>query len=300
MDLGVQVGRLYSLRVGSKDKGWTITGLNISFDITKNASNKESTNSATIEVYNLSKDKRKFLEEAFITAELYVGYQSYGLVLLFSGEVTEVTTKKDDSNDIVTRFAIGGAYTEINYKTISKLVPSGRTVKDVIDELVREVPSISRSVFTGVNLNSEVLDGYPISTTARKTLDDLSRSYKIDWQIDNGVLFVSDKYGTHGNPNTAILVNKNTGLVGTPYAVEVRPDSNKKKSKKSDNKNQRVSKDGVQFRHLLNPYLVAGGLVKLEDEQFTGLFKVREIRSFGEWNGRDWYSDVILERYSGG
>lgn len=299
MGTKTQRNRLYSLKVGNEERGWRIEELNISFDITKTSNNKDKANSATIEVFNLSADKRKYLEEAYIRAELYVGYEDYGLVLLFSGEVTEVSTKRS-GEDIATRFSIGNAYTEINYKTISKLVPAGRTVEDVINEIKVEIPSISNTVFTGANLRSRVLDGYPISTTARKALDDLSRSYEIDWQIDNDVLYINDKNGSHGNTSTAIVVSRDTGLVERPYAVEVTPVSTKKEVRRSDNNSKRITKDGVQFKHLLNPMLSAGGLVKLEDEQFGGLYKVVEIRSYGEWMGSDWYSDVMCEKYGGG
>lgn len=294
----IQRNRVYTLRVGNEERGWSIEDLNISFDITKTASNKDKANSAVIEVYNLSSSKRKYLEEAFIRAELYVGYESYGLVLLFSGEVTEVTTKRS-GGDIVTKFSIGNAYTEINYKTISKLVPAGRTVEDVINEVKTEIPSIANTVFTGVNIKSRVLDGYPISTSARKTLDDLSRSYEIDWQIDNDILYINDKNGSHGNNTSAVVVSRNTGLIERPYAVDVAPVSTKKKVRKEDNNNKRITKDGVQFKHLLNPMLSAGGLVKIEDDQFGGLYKVAEIRSYGEWMGSDWYSDVMCEKYGG-
>ena len=294
----IQRNRVYTLRVGNEGRGWSIEDLNISFDITKTASNKDKANSAVIEVYNLSSSKRKYLEEAFIRAELYVGYESYGLVLLFSGEVTEVATKRS-GGDIVTKFSIGNAYTEINYKTISKLVPAGRTVEDVINEVKTEIPSIANTVFTGVNIKSRVLDGYPISTSARKTLDDLSRSYEIDWQIDNDILYINDKNGSHGNNTSAVVVSRNTGLIERPYAVDVAPVSTKKKVRKEDNNNKRITKDGVQFKHLLNPMLSAGGLVKIEDSQFGGLYKVAEIRSYGEWMGSDWYSDVMCEKYGG-
>lgn len=294
-----QRNRLYSLKIGNEDRGWRTESLNISFDITKSTNNKDKANSATIEVFNLSAEKRRFLEEAFIRAELYVGYEDYGLVLLFSGEVTEVSTRRS-GDDIATKFNIGNAYTEINYKTISKLVPAGRTVEDVINEIKVEIPSISNAVFTGVNLQSRVLDGYPISSTARKTLDDLSRSYEIDWQIDNNILYINDKNGSHGNSASAVVVSRKTGLVERPYAVEVTAVSTKKPVRKEENTSQRIFKDGVQFKHLLNPMLTAGGLVKLEDEQFGGLYKVVEIRSYGEWMGNDWYSDVMCEKYGGG
>ena len=294
----IQRNRVYTLRVGNEERGWSIEDLNISFDITKTASNKDKANSAVIEVYNLSSSKRKYLEEAFIRAELYVGYESYGLVLLFSGEVTEVATKRS-GGDIVTKLSIGNAYTEINYKTISKLVPAGRTVEDVINEVKTEIPSIANTVFTGVNIKSRVLDGYPISTSARKTLDDLSRSYEIDWQIDNDILYINDKNGSHGNNTSAVVVSRNTGLIERPYAVDVAPVSTKKKVRKEDNNSKRITKDGVQFKHLLNPMLSAGGLVKIEDSQFGGLYKVAEIRSYGEWMGSDWYSDVMCEKYGG-
>lgn len=292
----VQRGRIYSLKVGDKNKGWEISDLNISFDVTKSANNKDKTNSATVEIYNLSPDKRAYLEEDYTYVELKVGYREQGLILLFSGQATEVTSRKS-GQDIVTRISIGSAYTDINHKTISKLVPAGRTVKDVIEELRKEIPSVSRAVYTGVNINSQVVDGYPISTTARKTLDDLARAYKIDWQIDNGVLYTSDSGGSHSNKSSAIVISPTTGLIEVPYATtkEVTPEGAPKRAKKGE-KVVKSRKKGVQFKHLLNPNLVAGGIVKIESEQYDGFYKVNEIRSYGEWLGNDWYSDVSAER----
>jgi hypothetical protein len=134
-----QFKRFYRLTVGdykTRD-GLEITDLQITFDISKSADNSAQSNSASIEIYNLSPNNLKILETEYPAAILEVGYESQNnLKILFAGKVGDVSTRKRGP-DKVTQLIIGSSYTELNHETISKLVPSGGTVKTVVEELVK-------------------------------------------------------------------------------------------------------------------------------------------------------------------
>ena len=63
VDRVLQVNRIYSLVVWDSEveDGWEIRDLHLSFDISKMSDNREKGNTATIEIYNLSKEKQRFL-----------------------------------------------------------------------------------------------------------------------------------------------------------------------------------------------------------------------------------------------
>ena len=283
-----QKNRAYSVVFGdiNTGDGFEVTNLNVSFDVNKSSDNKNKTNNAVIEIFNLSKEKQKLLEEPYIACILSAGYEDTEVKRLFAGQVTSATTRKSGT-DSITQIQMGASYTELNHSTVSKLVAPGRTYKDVITELSKEIPGISRTVFNGVNIQSQVIDGYPLSGTAREMLDEISRAVDVEWQIDDGVLYVADAGETHTDDlATAFLIASDTGMIERPYAVS----GDLRRTKKD-----KAKKGGVQVKILLNPSIICGSIIKLEDEQFDGFYKVASLRTYGEWRGANWYTELRLE-----
>jgi hypothetical protein len=111
----VQKDRIYELKVGdtSTGNGLLITNnLQISFDVSKSSSNKDRTNSATIEIVNLSDESLKLIDVDYPFASLSAGYRAIGLKQLISGQVTDVSTRKNGT-DRITQLTIGSAYTKL-------------------------------------------------------------------------------------------------------------------------------------------------------------------------------------------
>ena len=99
-----QKDRIYKLTVGDykNGKGIEITNLQIRFDCNKSADNKKKSNSAAVEVFNLSQRSLQLLQSDFVSCMLEVGYVDTGLVMLFKGNVTSLNTTKqgnDTTND---------------------------------------------------------------------------------------------------------------------------------------------------------------------------------------------------------
>ena len=282
----LQSNRIYSLIVGDArtGDGWEITDLHITFDISKVSDNKEKNNSATIEIYNLSREKQRYLENKYIGLVLNVGWQESGLKRLFAGQVTEASTRKSGP-DVITIINVGVSYVELNHQTISKLVPEGRTYEDVIAEIAKELGT-SRNVITGVNCKNPVIDGYPLSGTPRQMLDEVCRANQMEWSIDDKVLYVADVTDSHTTDlNSVVVISQASGLIERPYLTTGDVNRSIK-----DKKNKR----GLQFRCLINPELVAGSLIKLEYEELTGYYKIDSMRIKGGWRDNDWYMDIKL------
>lgn len=275
----------YSLVVGNAKTGdgVVINNLQMTFDVSKSDSNKDKSNSASIEIYNLSDDTLRLIDVDFPAASFSAGYADVGIKILFQGQVTLVTTRKSGS-DRVTQIQMGSAYTELNHQVLSELIAPGRTVKDVVETIRNNMPGVVRGVYNGTNLNNQILYGYPLMGTPKEMLDELSSKYRVSWQVNGDTLYVHDM--TRGNTENftdAYVVSRYSGLIENAYRVS----GESGKSKKDETRVQ-----GVQWKMLLNPDVVPGDIIKLEDGTLSGWYKITDLRHYGDWRGNDWYTEV--------
>lgn len=281
----LQVNRVYRLQVGNAvtGEGLDINNLQVTFDISKSSSNKDKTNSASIEIYNLSDESLKLLDVDYPAAVFSAGYRDIGIKRLFAGQVTNVTTRKSGT-DRITQIQMGAAYTDINHSVMSQLTAPGRTVKDVAEDIRKAIPNVSRGVYNGTNLNNPIIYGYPLQGTPKEMLNELSEKYQLDWQIDDDVLYVHDNdRGNTENFEQAYVISKYTGLIENAYRVS----GDIRRSEKD-----KAKKQSVQFKMLLNPDILPGDIVRLEDTLITGWYKVDDLRYSGDFRGQAWYTEV--------
>jgi hypothetical protein len=278
------INRVYELIVGNavSGEGLLINDLQCTFDISKSSNNKDKTNSASIEIYNLSDESLKLLDVDYPAAVFSAGYRDIGMKRLFAGQVTNVTTRKSGT-DRITQILMGAAYTNLNHEVLSSLVPPGRDVEEAIKSFQSQL-GVSKSVFSGVNIKSKLLWGYPLQGTPKEMLNELAERYNLDWQIDDGVLYVHDNdRGNSEKFELAYVINSDTGLIDNAY----RASGDIRRSKKDKAKIQ-----AVQWKMLLNPDIVPGDIVRLEDTLITGWYKITDLRYTGDWRGSPWYTEV--------
>ena len=283
--MNLQKDRKYQLIVGDykNGNGLLIENLQVTFDISKSSDNKNKTNSAAIEIYNLSDESLKVLDTDYPAAVFSVGYSQIGIKQVFAGQVSLVTTRKSGT-DRVTQLRLGTSYTELNHNVLSQLTSPGRTVKDVFEDIRKALPGVSRGVYNGTNLNNQVLYGYPLVGTPKEMLNELSEKYQVDWQIDDEVLYAHDKDRANDeNFQQAYVISKYTGLIENAYRVTQKSDRSTK---------DKIKKQGVQWRMLLNPDIKAGSIVKLEDTLIQGWYRVDSLRHFGGFRDNDFYTEV--------
>lgn len=296
-----QVDRIYSLIVGDSESAVEINNLQVRFTVTKSSDNADSKNKASVEVFNLSEATRKSLEKDYIQVRLDVGYARIGLVTLFTGQVVNISNSKvkplfssRSGMDIVTKFEVDELYTTLNHTAQSKVVPEGATVKDIILTLINDIPEVTRHEMSGEKIKITLPDGYPIHGTPMQVLNRVSRTFDIEWQIDGGVLYVSDKFKSYMTDTSKVpLISQMSGLIEAPEFVS----NGDKRTRQSANKLNRVSgqdkKDSLKMKILLNPTLVAGSYFKLEFEDLSGYYKIDEVTFRGDYRGNDWYSEVV-------
>jgi len=284
MDL-IQRDRQYELIIGDfqTGEGLQVTDLQVTFDISKSTDNKKKTNSAAIEVYNLSTEHIKLLDTDYPAAVFSAGYlDTGGPKRLFSGQVTHVTTRKSGT-DRITQLTLGSGYVELNQQVLSEFVPEGQPPKAAAERLIRAIGA-DRGVFNGTNLNNPLIYGYPLSGTPKEMLNELCEKYACNWQLDDNVVYIhdNDRANTE-NFQQAYVISKYTGLIETPYRVS----GDRQRSTKD-----KVKKPGIQMKILLNPDIRAGDIIYLEDTLITGWLKVESLRHTGGWRSPTWYTEI--------
>lgn len=281
----IQRNRQYVLIIGDSNSGEAleVTNLQVTFDISKSSDNKKRTNSASIEVYNLSMEHIKLLDTDYPAAVFSAGYlDTGGPRRLFSGQVTHVTTRKAGT-DRVTQIQMGTGYTELNHQVLSEYVPEGQPPRAAAERLIQSIGA-DRGVFNGTNLNNPLIYGYPLSGTPKEMLDEICEKYACNWQLDDGVVYIHDNdRGNTENFQQAYVISKYTGLIESAYRVS----GDRQRSKKD-----KVKKPGVQMKILLNSDIRAGDIIRLEDTLITGWFKVESLRHSGGWRSPHWYTEI--------
>lgn len=291
--------RVYDLRIGdySNGNGLRITagipdeegfynvGLQLTFDISKMADNKKTKgNSASIEVYNLSRSQAALLEGEYLECTLMIGYEDQGPRIVVSGNVTEVSTRKE-GDDRVTQIRMGEGYTELNHRKLKQMVSPGKTVADIIDEIQKQMPGVARGSVIGTNLNNPVVHGWRLTGTPREMLKKVCDAYDLEYNISGGVLNVTDVNGlVSKDTELAPVVSPSTGLIDEPFYTS---EDGRKHPK--DKRRRR----GVQFTCLLNTELIPGKIVKLEDTVINGFFRVNAVRFEGDFRGEPWYAECL-------
>lgn len=283
-----QRNRVYSLIIGDATSGnaLEIHDLQVTFDISKSSNNKNKTNSASIEITNLTDDQLKILDVDYPAAVFSAGFlDTGGVKRLFSGQINNVATRKSGT-DRVTQITLGAGYTELNHQVLSEVVPPGRDVRTAIESL-RKAIGADRGVYNGTNLNNPIIYGYPLTGTPKEMLAELAEKYSLDWQLEEGVLYVHDNDRANSeNFNEAYVLSKYTGMIDIPYRVS----GDRRRSKKDIAK-----KPGVQLKILLNSDIRAGDIIKIEDTIINGWYKVTDLRHTGGWRSQHWSTEIRAE-----
>lgn len=289
-----QKDRVYELTVGDTKSGLGFiveSSLQVRFQINKSSDNKRGSNSATIEVYNLSPDHIMALESEYLYCKFSAGYKETGPLVIVEGNVVESSTVKRGT-DYVTQLIMGEGYSDLNHTKLKQMVAPGKTNLEVIEEIRSKCPNIARGSYTGEQLNKTTMFGYPLVGTPLHMLQDVCEANRMEFNVSGGVLNISDENGLlTKNQTLAPVVSENTGLIEVPFYTSAQG-----RKLPKDKRRRR----GVQFKALLNATYNPGYIVKIESKFITGIYRINTARFSGDFRGNDWYvecfcSDVDAE-----
>ncbi|QNR53871.1 putative structural protein [Pseudomonas phage phiK7A1] len=289
-----QRDRVYELVLGDTKTGDAIvinSSLQLTFEISKSSDNKRGSNSASIEVYNLSPSSIQKLETEYLTCTFKVGYKETGPLVVVQGNVVETKTVKRGV-DYITQIIMGEGYTELNHTKLKSLIGPGETIGGVIEEIRKQMPGVVRGSIVGANLNNPVLFGYPLTGTPAEMLRQVCEANRLEYNISGGVLNVSDENGLLSkNQVLAPVVSEQSGLIDVPFYTSAEG-----RKLPKDKKRRR----GVEFKSLLNAEYNPGFIVIIKSKVISGTYRINSSRFTGDFRGGEWYvecfcSDVYAE-----
>ena len=286
--LQLQRDRKYELVLGNPESGdaLLIRDLQITFDVQLYAANNRTSNSAVVEVYNLSRESLGRLQDDFSYCSLSVGYRDTGIQTILTGNITKVATRRSGT-DQITRLFLGESYAALHHTRVKSLVAPGKTAEEVIEEIRKQMPGVVRGAYVCEGLDKRLPYGYPLNGNPKAMLDRLCRERDWEYRVYLGALYVNDVNSLVNNTvDEAPLISQDTGLIDIPYYESAIPQELPTAPKRAS---------GVRFTALLNPSVEPGRLVQLETTvmpNLSGLYRVLSIRYYGDYRGNDWYMEV--------
>lgn len=267
-------GRTWELTIGSLD----VTKLDLTFGVRKTS--KREPNTAVIEVYNLSRASRSQVEsELNALVRLKAGYGD-DPPLLFVGTVRQAYSERRGP-DIVTTIEASDKGLELTSTRLSRSYNPGTPVLSVLVDTLSALDIGEGNVNTFAdayrarNGTDNFPDGYVVSGSAKKVLNNIVRSAGLIWSVQDGVLQLQEPQKALNTP--AVLLSSSTGLVGSP--TQAAPERGKRST--------------VNAVSLIQPLLYPGAKVVLE-AMVEGTFEITEVDYTGETRGNDWYANLIL------
>jgi hypothetical protein len=282
---------------GHRDTALDLSQLHFRFQI--RAPEVETPNTATIRIYNPADTTAQLIQQEFSSVILQAGYQGgqqYGQI--FKGDIKWVKVGRESN---VTKYVeIDAADGDLAYLTSVVNTTLAAGAASPVQQANAVAASMSSANVTQGD-TTPLTNGTGGIIARGKVLFGLARAYARQvagntgcvWSIQNGVLTWSPQTGYA--PNEAVVLTARTGLIGMPEQTQ----------------------NGIKIRCLLNPNIVVGGLVKIDnasinsttvlsqgypsynnialfaDQSADGTYKVIVHEMVGDTRGEEWYSDLI-------
>jgi len=255
-----------------KDDNKGFSDLRVSFVVEKTLESKE--NEADIEVYNISRDSYRLLQQITETysVQLSIGYGESSHSL-FLGNIEKSSYHREKADWILNIKGKDGQ--EVLQDTIiNKSYREEFDLKSVLIDMISSTDILSKDAFKDAKkwINEKL-------TSVKKTQNGLSISGRLVNEINkllsefDASLSIQDEkaqiiYNNSNTNNDIVLLNPSTGLLGSPI--------------------DKGKEEGIEFRCLLIPIIKPGSLVKIQSKTINDYYRVDKIIYKGDTYGNDW------------
>lgn len=267
--------RTYTLKAGSfvigNTKSMDQETLHISFSVEK--SGAESANTAKVQIWNLSDQNLKTLEEKDCAVELKAGYGNNNTLLL-AGNAAYVVTVADNADRMTELTVVDGrvALRDTNVKISLNGVVGSKTVYGIAASKM----GLSIKYAPGLKFK-KIPNGYSFVGKARTVLDKMARCCGHTWSVQNGIIHVI----ADGKPvsTQGYLLSHETGLIGVPKRIAISKGGKSKKEQA-----------GYEVQYFLNGAIGINDTVKIKTDSVNGHFRIHKVVHDGDNMEGDWVS----------
>lgn len=275
--------RVISLKTGKigNENVLNVSGNKIVFKINKTHTSKD--NVADVEIYNLNETSRTLFSTIDNFVIIEAGYVDFeGLKTIFVGNITEYETITLGA-DRVTKIVLQDGSKAVNNKNFSKSYKAGTLPKDILEDILNDVGLPKKLSKKAVELlgkkNKQYNNGMIFSGETKKILNDITKLVGLTWSVQNNVIKVTSVNAS--DDSEVIVLNKSTGLIGSPLKVnKIKSDKNKK---------------GYELISLLRGELEPAKPIVVESQYIDrASFLIEEVQHTGDSYGKDWTSKLIV------
>lgn len=237
--------RRCKLLVTAKGRVLDLSDFRIKFKV--EAQDEEHPNNAAIRVYNLSPQTIAEIRKNFVGVVLQAGYgDAFGVI--FDGTIKQYRIGRENATDTYCDILAADGDLGYNWGTVNTTLAAGSTPVDRIKAVASGMaqydvkPPDSADLASVPNAGGILPRGKVLFGMARTMMRDETATQRMTWGIYNGRLQIAplDSY----QPGTAVVLTGETGLIGRPEQTS----------------------DGIKARCLINPRIVLGGLVKIDNK----------------------------------
>lgn len=289
--------RKASLVVRNDTNGLDLSEMHFKFEV--QAMDGQSPNNASIRVYNLAQSTIKKLQTTeFTQVTLQAGYENGNFGVIFDGTIRYFRIGRENATDTYIDILASDGDELHNFGFINQTLESGNsTTADIVKAIQQAngIPPGPQIIGTGGTIPKP--RGKVIFGMSRAVLRDEMKNVGSVWSIQNGQMTIHPLDGYL--PGQAVVLNSYTGLIGIPEQTQ----------------------DGVMVRCLINPRIVCGQLVQIDnasvnqlvgqspgatlvpynqwaavqrpaDVTMDGLYRVLVCEFTGDTRGQAWYADL--------
>jgi hypothetical protein len=253
-----------------------IKGLRISFNISKSIS--WATNTANINIWNLSANNRNQIENYGDELKLFAGYASSGgPQLLFVGDTTQVS-HNFSFPEIISVLNAGDGEKILNNQKITVSFGANTTANTILQYVADQMQMPLIYDLPPDNFSYEY--GMYSTNLSKNILDQVCKDAGYVFSVQNGNLLILRKNEAAKKPPA--LINIDTGMIGVPERY-------------TDKRGELWPvgpKVGWRVRTLLRPDIIPGDSVRIRSNQvpLDGLFYVLTIKHQGDNYGPNFES----------
>lgn len=278
--------RTYTIQCGKKgSRGFEIgnrsspkeTTLHVSFSIEK--SDAEAANTAKVQIWNLSDQNLKILDEKDCILELKAGYGGNNALLSVGTIVSVVTTL--DNADRLTELEVVDGRVELRDTNLTISFPGTVNGQEVYQYIASQM---GLPILFAEGLSYQTLpNGFSFVGKARTALQKIATCCGHVWTIQNGVIQVT----LPGKPvsTKGYVLSSDTGLLEIPKRITI--------GSNIDHTNPVV---GWEIKYFLNGAIEVNHVVQLKSKVVNGYFRVHKITLDGDNLEGDWIGTAqVLE-----
>ncbi len=279
--------------IPGRSEGLQYEGFRMVFHIEKTSSSDP--NKATLEIYNLSRESRDFLDSVQKSRlTIRAGYADEpDIETIFKGTIT-LTSHRATAPDIATIFEAADGKKELREDTFSKSFGENVSALHVFDEILKELKWDRKTKIKDVNKiiqDVRLGKGFTWNGLGKDALDQLSDILKFNWSFQNEAVKIIVS-GVSNDVIETVVLSAETGMIGVPEKSD--KDSVRTKKLEKEIEKQRKNEPGFVVTSLLKPKAEPGGLAFLKSEVLgiDSRFPIGDVVHDGDNFGQPWTSKI--------